>query len=94
MKKATWHMLWHMPDGDHAMETRKVSLFRNGRSQAVRIPRGMEFTGTQVVMRKEGNRVIIEPTEPKDLIAWLKTLEPLDEDFPEIDDPPPRDVVI
>jgi antitoxin VapB len=73
---------------------RKASLFRNGRNQAVRIPKELELPGKHVLMHKEGNRLIIEPDEPKDLVAWLKTLEPIDDDFPEIDDPPPRDVVI
>jgi antitoxin VapB len=76
------------------MLKRKVSLFRNGRSQAVRIPREMEFAGTQVIMRKEGKKVIIEPAEPSDLIEWLKTLEPLDETIGEIEDLPPDDVEI
>ena len=35
-------------------------------------------------MRKEGERLIIEPTPPKSLIALLATLSPLDEDFPPI----------
>ncbi len=37
-------------------------------------------------MRKEGNRLIIEPTAPKSLPALLATPEPLDEDFPPIVD--------
>jgi antitoxin VapB len=41
--------------------SRQVSLFRNGRNQAVRIPREFEIDGTQAMMRKEGNRLIIEP---------------------------------
>lgn len=76
------------------MQARKVNLFTNGRSQAVRIPKEFAFSGKTVRMHKEGERLIIEPDESKDLFAWLKTLEPIDEDFPEIDDPPPRDVVI
>ncbi len=76
------------------MLARKVSLFRNGRSQAVRIPKELEFAGKNVLMHKEGNRLIIEPEEQKDLVAWLKTLEPMIEEFPEIDDPSPRDIVI
>jgi antitoxin VapB len=43
-------------------------------------------------MRKEGPRLIIEPTPKKSLIEILKTLEPIDEDFPEIEDLPPEEV--
>jgi antitoxin VapB len=73
---------------------RHVKLFRNGRNQAVRIPREFELPGKEAVMRKEGNRLVIEPAPQKDLLALLKTLEPIDEEFPEIDDPPPEPVDI
>ncbi len=35
-------------------------------------------------MRKEGERLIIEPAPPKSLLAVLATLAPLDEEFPPI----------
>ncbi|MGO8917582.1 MAG: hypothetical protein ACLQJR_16875 [Stellaceae bacterium] len=43
-------------------------------------------------MRKEGERLIIEPAPPKSLLALLATLAPLDEDFPPIPDPAPDPV--
>jgi antitoxin VapB len=36
------------------------------------------------VMRKEGDRLVIEPAKPMSLLQVLGMLEPLDEDFPEI----------
>jgi virulence-associated protein VagC len=48
-----------------------VKLFKNGRNQAVRIPREFELSGEDVIMRKEGDRLIIEPTPPKSLLAVL-----------------------
>jgi len=33
-------------------------------------------------MRKEGERLILEPARPPSLLALLATLSPLDEDFP------------
>lgn len=71
---------------------RDVKLFRNGRNQAVRIPREFELPGEDAVMRKEGDRLVIEPKPPGSLLALLKTLEPLDEDFPEIEDLPLEDI--
>jgi antitoxin VapB len=72
---------------------RKVSLFRNGRSQAIRIPKEFELPGTEATIRQEGNVLVIEAVpEKKTLVELLKTLEPLDIDFPEIDDPPPEPV--
>jgi antitoxin VapB len=43
-------------------------------------------------MRKEGDRLIIEPLPPKSLLAVLATLVPLPEDFPSISDVPPDPV--
>ncbi len=67
---------------------RQVSLFRNGRNQAIRIPREFELEGTEAIIHKEGDKLIIEPVKKQRLSALLETLEPLDEDFPEIVDLP------
>jgi antitoxin VapB len=67
---------------------RHVRLFRNGRNQAVRIPREFELPGADAIMRKEGDRLIIEPAQPTSLLAVLATLAPLDEDFPPIPELP------
>jgi antitoxin VapB len=67
---------------------RRVKVFKNGRNQAVRIPREFEFRGEYAIMRKEGDRLIIEPAPPKSLLAVLSTLKPLQEDSPPIHDLP------
>ncbi len=72
---------------------RHVRLFRNGRNQALRIPREFELPGDEAVIRKEGNRLIVEPVQPASLLAMLATLEPLDERLPEVDDSLPADDV-
>ena len=71
---------------------RHVRLFKNGRNQAVRIPREFELPGEDAIMRKEGGRLIIEPAPPRSLLALLATLTPLDEEFPPIPDRPPEPV--
>jgi antitoxin VapB len=73
---------------------RHVKLFKNGTNQAVRIPREFELPGEDAVMRKEGDRLIIEPANRKSLLALLDSWEPLDEEFPPIEDPPPESVEI
>jgi antitoxin VapB len=67
---------------------RHVKLFRNGRNQAVRIPREFELPGEDAIMRKEGNRLIVEPAPPRSLLAVLATLPALAEDFAPIGDLP------
>ena len=68
---------------------RNVKLFRNGRNQAVRIPREFELPGESALMRKEGDRLIIEPAPPKSLLEILARLTTIEEDFPAISDPIP-----
>ncbi len=65
---------------------RHVRLFRNGRNQALRIPREFELEGDEAVIRKEGDRLIIEPVRKKRLLELLDRWEPLDEPFPDVDE--------
>jgi antitoxin VapB len=71
-------------------EQRHVRLFRNGRNQAVRIPVEFELPGDEVIIHRDGDRLVIEPVRKRGLIALLKSMKPLEDDFPEIDDPVPR----
>ena len=73
---------------------RHVRLFRNGRNQALRIPREFELEGNEAIIRKEGRRLIIESTVKTSLLELLSTWEPLEEDFPEGEDSPvePEDI--
>ena len=71
---------------------RHVRLFKNGRNQALRIPREFELPGADAIMRKEGDRLIIEPTAPRSLLDVLASLKPLKETFPPVDDPRPERV--
>ena len=80
-------------------EPRTVSLFRNGRNQAIRIPVEFELPGDEATIRKEGNLLIIEPKRQeskKTIIEILQELGPLgpEDQFPDIDEGllPPRDV--
>jgi antitoxin VapB len=65
---------------------RHISLFKNGRNQALRIPREFELSGNKAILRKEGDRLIIEPIQRRSLLALLNTWESFDEDLPIIAD--------
>ncbi|KAB0634309.1 hypothetical protein WT67_28005 [Burkholderia stagnalis] len=59
---------------------RTVSIFKNARNQAIRIPKDMEFEGvTELEIRREGDTLLLRPVRP----SWASFLsEPLaDADF-------------
>lgn len=75
---------------------RQVRLFRNGANQAVRIPKEFELPGKEAILRREGNRLVLEavPDRPQrgTAAALLAALEdmaqlgPIDEEFPDVDE--------
>ena len=72
------------------MQTRNVRLFRNGRNQAVRIPREFELPGKEALLTREGDVLTLRPARSRSLLTVLKSLEPLDEALPEIRDRAPE----
>jgi len=74
------------------LRKRHVRLFRNGRNQAIRIPREFELEGNEATIHQEGTRLIVEPVhQPNQLLDLLATLKPLQEEFPVIEDPHPEE---
>jgi antitoxin VapB len=72
--------------------SRQVRLFRNGRNQAVRIPKEFELPGEDAIMHRDGDRLIIELPKRIGLLALLATLEPIEDEFGQVDDSLPEDV--
>eukprot|EP01035_Chromulina_nebulosa_P003007 gene3007-4108_t len=80
------------------MDTAKI--FWSGRSQAVRLPKEFRFEGSEVRIRREGRKVVLEPIE--DDWAWLDRLHalgPVDDEFvaavldrPKAEDFPDKDI--
>ena len=56
--------------------TSTVKLFKNGRSQAVRLPREFRFDGDRVRVRRAGRGVLIEPVVT-DVAAWFDEMDRL-----------------
>ena len=75
---------------------KQARLFRNNRSQAVRIPVEFELPGDRVLIHREGNKLIIEPvtrpTNIAELLAEWKKEPPLgpEDQFPDIEDMPAK----
>lgn len=74
-------------------EVLKAKLFTHGGSQAVRLPKAFRFEGAEVRIRRDGDKVILEPVAKDWAALWAKIDAITDEPFP--DRPPqpePRDV--
>lgn len=54
------------------MQTAK--LFKNGQSQAVRLPKEFRFEGEEVVIKKIGYAILLEPT----ITSWDRLLQSID----------------
>jgi antitoxin VapB len=54
-----------------------AKLFKTGRSQAVRLPKEFRFEGTEVLIKKVGNSVVLTPKENRweNLLAALEMFE-------------------
>ena len=86
-----------MPMNEHSKIEKEISVFRNGRSQAVRIPKEYEFDTEKVLISKDADGTVhLRPKTKKrtllEALDWLAAQEPHDEEFPEIDDPTPEPV--
>jgi len=76
---------------------RHVRLFRNGRNRAVRIPREFDVFGEEVVIRREGDGLLIQPPKKAGSIVellhqWAQEPPLDDDDWLDFDDPPPEPV--
>jgi antitoxin VapB len=79
------------------MKTAK--LFKNGRSQAVRLPKEFQFSGNEVRIRRIGQSVILEPVEA-DLRAAFEKIDAIGREIGEFMPdgrnqppmPPPKDI--
>ena len=73
----------------------KAKIFTHGGSQAVRLPKAFRFKGTEVRIRKEGDKVILEPVRGDLATLWAKLDAMGGEAFPDRppqpDWPPPVD---
>ncbi len=52
-----------------------AKLFKSGRSQAVRLPKALRFEGSEVIVRRFGNGVLLLPLEA----PWSLMREALEE---------------
>lgn len=61
---------------------RKVAkLFKNGRSQAVRIPKDFRFEGSEVYIEKDGDKVVLSPKKKSSWREFFEDVPRLSDDF-------------
>ena len=68
-------------------QERRVRLFRNGRSQAIRIPKEFELPGKVAIIAKSGNHLVVRAAPRRSLLDVLDSLDPLaaSDEFPDVD---------
>ncbi|MEM9272133.1 MAG: AbrB/MazE/SpoVT family DNA-binding domain-containing protein [Cyanobacteria bacterium P01_F01_bin.143] len=64
----------------------RVSLVTKGKDQVLKIPHEFALSGTEVVLRKEGDQLIIEPISDNSLLSMLRNLPDISDDFPDVDE--------
>ena len=75
-------LAYAMVPGGRVNLERQVRSVRNGRNQALRIPRDLELPGRVATLRKEGPRLVVEPVAAPSLLEVLAKLKPLDDTVP------------
>lgn len=78
-----------MPEADRPV-SKEARLFRNNRSQAVRIPVEFELPGDRVLIHRDGDRLVIEPMRKPGLLGLVASWTPLEVDLSETLDPEVR----
>lgn len=74
-------------------DTRRIPVLASGFDQVLTIPHEFAFSTKEVLLRKEGQRLIIEPIPTESLLSLLAKLPDIAEDFANMDDTtlPPLD---
>jgi antitoxin VapB len=72
--------------------TKVAKVFKNGRSQAVRIPKEFRFDVDEVLIERRGEELILTPRKPRPWKTWAEYFaqsKRLPDDFPDdIEDTP------
>ena len=75
----------------HLTHKRTARLFRNGRNQAVRLPREYEIQAEEVYIERSGDALVLTP-KPKNWNSYFTHARRLGADMPDqVEDPLPRE---
>ena len=77
--------------GSQMAETGTAKIFKHGRSQAVRIPKEYRFSCDEVLIEREGERVILTP-RPQSWRDYFARASRFSDNYPEhVADTPPQE---
>ncbi len=68
---------------------KKAKIFKNGQSQAVRLPMEFRIEGKEVYIKKVGNNILLIPMQENPWEAWQQSLQQFSDDFMTDRDQPP-----
>ena len=78
------------------MAAKVAKVFKNGRSQAVRIPKEFRLDADEVLIERKGKKLILTPRHKRVWRTWAEYWDNaprLSDDFPvNLPDPPPRPI--
>jgi len=63
-----------------------VKLIQQGNIQTLPIPQELTLSTSEVIIRQEDGKLIIEPYKKKSLLEVFANLDDIDEEFPDIDE--------
>jgi antitoxin VapB len=63
-----------------------VKLIQQGNIQTLPIPKELTLSTSEVIIRQEEGKLIIEPYRKKYLLEVFANLDDIDEEFPDVDE--------
>jgi len=63
-----------------------VKLIQQGNIQTLPIPKELTLSTSEVIIRQEEGKLIIEPYKKKSLLEVFTNLDDIDEEFPDVDE--------
>ncbi|MEA5516835.1 AbrB/MazE/SpoVT family DNA-binding domain-containing protein [Nodularia sp. UHCC 0506] len=63
-----------------------IKLIQTGKTQSLTIPQELNLSTTEVIIRQENGKLIIEPYKKKSLLEIFATLDDIEEEFPNVDE--------
>jgi len=62
-----------------------IKLIQTGNTQTLTIPQELTLSTTEVIIREDNGKLIIEPYKKKSLLEIFATLDDIEDDFPDVD---------